>query len=711
MMKKIVKLEREIGSSVLSIETGKVAKQAGGAAIVKYGDTVVLGTVVTDKPRVGIDFFPLTVDYREKMYAAGKFPGGFFKREGRPTGKEILTARMIDRPIRPMFAEGFRNEVQIQIIVLATDLQNDPDVIGIVSAAAALAIAPIPFLGPVAGVRVGRVDGKLIINPTLAQLEYSDIDMVLAGHMDAITMIEVGCNEVSEKDVLDAVEFGHECGIKPICEMLAELRRQAGQEHDWVAPEADTAFLNEIRDKVLADLTVAKRIKGKLERQEAVKAVYNRTIEEYCPEDGDEREFERERGEVKEAVHTVDNRLMRDLILKKSIRADGRKLDEVRDISGEVSFLPRVHGSALFQRGETQALVVCTLGTSRDEQLIEDLLSEYHKKFTLHYNFPPFAVGEARRIMGPGRREIGHGALAERSLSAVLPSPEDFPYTIRLVSEIMESNGSSSMASVCGGSLAMMDAGVPITGAVSGISIGVVLEDDGNYKLLADIIGEEDHYGDMDFKVAGTRQGITGVQLDIKSTGLPLKVMKDALKLSTKCRLHILDEMDKALAEPREKISEYAPRLLTIKINPEKIGKLIGPGGKTIKAIQADTGAQIDIEDDGVVTVSSLDSAAAEKTIEIIRMMTEDVTVGSIYEGKVISIKDFGAFVEIRQGQDGLCHISELDDGYVKSVADVVSMGDMIKVKVIAIDDQGRVKLSRKAALKAEAGGSEGSDS
>jgi polyribonucleotide nucleotidyltransferase len=703
--KMAVKAERAIGGNVLSIEVGKVAKQAHGAAVVRYGDTVVLGTVVTADPRPGVDFFPLTVDYRERMYAAGKFPGGFFKREGRPTQKEVLTSRLIDRPMRPLFPEGFKNEVQIQLIVLTSDLQNDPDVIAMVAAAAAVAVAPVPFLGSVAGVRVGRVDGKFVINPTVAQLEYSDLDMVVSGHKDAVTMIEVGCRELSEEEVADAIEFGHEHGIKPICEMIDHIRKQVGQESDWEAPEKDTAFLKEIHKKTYDDLKKAKTIKLKQERYDAIKAIYDRVIEEYCPEDADE-EPERTPDEVKAAIKTVEEQLFRDTILDGKTRADGRKFDEVRAIDCEVGWLPRVHGSALFTRGETQALVTCTLGTSRDEQIIDDLLAEYSKKFLLHYNFPPFSVGEARRIMGPGRREIGHGALAERSLEAVLPGPEDFPYTIRLVSEILESNGSSSMASVCGGSLALMHAGVPITNAVAGVSVGVVLESEKKYRLLADIQGEEDHFGDMDFKVAGTRDGITGVQLDIKAKGLPHKVMRETLKLARKCRIHILDIMDKAIAKPSAEISQFAPRLLTIKINPEKIGKLIGPGGRSIKAIQAETGAQIDIEDDGTVSIASVDAAAAERARELVERITEDVQIGRIYEGRVASIKDFGAFIEIQEGQDGLCHVSELDENYVKSVTDVVNVGDIVKVKVIAIDEQGRVKLSRKAALQA-AGGSD----
>ncbi len=696
------KVERAIGSSVLTIETGKLAKQASGSAMVRYGDTVVLGTVVTADPRPGIDFFPLMVDYREKMYAAGKFPGGFFKREGRPSSKEVLTARMIDRPMRPLFPDGFVNEVQIQVMALASDMQCDPDIPGLISAAAALAVAPIPFQGPLAGARVGRVDGKLIINPTQAELEYSDMDMVIAGHPDAVTMIESGCRELSEKEIAEAIEFGHKNGVIPVCEMLQELQRHAGKPSDWEAPETDTAFIDEIRSKVLDDLREAKRTTGKQERNDAVKALFDKVVAEYCPEDKSEDEWTRQPEEVKGALSKVEKRLMRDLILDEELRSDGRAMDVVRPITCETEVLPRVHGTALFQRGETQALVACTLGTSRDEQVIDDLLAEYSKKFILHYNFPPFSVGEARRIMGPGRREIGHGALAERCLEAVLPGPEDFPYTIRLVSEILESNGSSSMASVCGGSLAMMDAGVPITGAVAGISIGMVLEDDGRYKLLTDIIGEEDHYGDMDFKVAGTREGITGVQLDIKATGLPLKIMKEALKQARKARLHILDEMDKCISKPRGEISRFAPRLLTLKINPEKIGKLIGPGGKSIKAIQTSTGAQIDIEEDGTVLISCLDADGAQRAYDTVQALTEDVVVGRIYEGKVSSIKDFGAFIEIQEGQDGLCHISELDDNYVKSVSDVVQIGDLVKVKVIAVDEQGRVKLSRKAALQAE---------
>jgi len=695
------KVEREIGANVLAIEVGKVARQAAGAAVVRYGETVTLGTVVAAEPRPGIDFFPLTIDYREKMSAAGKFPGGFFKREGRPTTKEILTMRMIDRPMRPMFPEGFRDEVQVQVMVLSTDTQNDPDVIGFVSAAAAMAVSPIPFGGPLAAVRIGRVDGKFIVNPTRSQLEYSDLDMVLAGHRHAVNMIEVGSRELSEEVIAAAVEFGHQHGVLPICEMLEELERHAGQPKTWEPPAVNVDFIESVRARAYDELRAAKRIPGKQERNAAVKAVYEKLVAEYCPEGAEKPEHTAE--EVTNAVSAAEKQVVREQILKEKQRPDGRGLDVIRPIHGEVGWLPRTHGSALFSRGETQAMVTTTLGTSRDEQIIDDLVEEYSKKFMLHYNFPPFSVGEVRRITGPGRREIGHGALAERSLEAVLPSPDEFAYTIRLVSDILESNGSSSMATVCGGTLSLMDAGVPIKAPVAGISVGMVSDGD-DHVLLADIIGEEDHFGDMDFKVAGTRAGITGIQLDIKMEGLPLARLRTALELARKSRLFILDEMEKVLPAPRAHISEYAPRLLMLHINPEKIGKLIGPGGKSIKALQTETGAQIDIEDDGTVFVSCLSAEGAARAEEAIRRITEDVQVGRIYEGRVRSITDFGAFVEIQEGQDGLCHISELDEAYVRSVSDVVRIGDQVRVKVIAIDEQGRVKLSRKAAMREDAG-------
>ena len=697
----VYKFEREIGESVLSIEVGKIAKQAHGSAVVTYGDTVVLGTVVTGPPREGVDFFPLTVDYREKMSAAGKIPGGFFKREGRPSTNEILTMRMIDRPMRPMFPEGFIDEVQVQVMVLSADLQNFPDVIGFVAAAAAMEVSGLPFAGPLAAVRVGRIEGQFVVNPTKAQMEHSDLDVVVAGHKDAITMIEVGSKEISEKDCYNAIKFGHENGILPICEMLAELKRVAGKKVTWEKPESNEPFIAELKAKFWNDLLAAKGISGKQERGDAVDAVYDKAIAAYCPE-GVEKPLH-DAKKVKACMKILEERLVRTRILNDGVRPDGRKLDQIRTITSEVGWLPRNHGSSLFSRGETQAMVSCTLGTPSDEQIIDDMMEEYKKRFLLHYNFPPFSVGEVRRIGSPGRREIGHGALAERSLEAVIPDAESFPYTIRLVSDILESNGSSSMATVCGGSLALMDAGVPIKAAVAGISVGLV-EEGNKHVTFTDILGEEDGFGDMDFKVAGTRDGITGVQLDIKTTGLKFPILKEALEAARKARLHILDLMDHTLAKPRPEISNLAPRMLRIQINPEKIGKVIGPGGKTIRAIQADTGAQIDIEDDGTVIISSTDGEAAKKALQIVQRMTEEVAIGRIYEGKVISIKDFGAFIEITDGQDGLCHISELDDAYVKSVTDVVHIGDTVKVKVIAIDDQGRVKLSRKQAMREQTG-------
>src|SRR2546423_1566321 len=579
-----IRVEREIGGKTLSIETGTYAKLADGAVTVQYGDTVVFGAVVRADPREGIDFFPLQVDYRERRAAAGKFPGGFMKREGRPTTKEILTARLIDRPLRPLFPKGFMDEVQIHLNVLAFDGQNDPDIFAGIAASSAIAISDIPFITPIAHVRVARINNEFVLNPTVEQLEYSEMDVVVAGTKHFVNMIEVG--------------------------------------------EAIT----------------------------------------------------------------------REAILK-GTRPDGRGFGDIRALHCEVGVLPRVHGSAVFTRGETQAMCSVTLGTSSDEQLVDGLTEEYNQKFMLHYYFPSYSVGEVRPIRGPGRREIGHGALAERSLIAVLPGVEQFPYTVRIISDILESNGSSSMASCCGGCLALMDAGVPITKPVAGISVGLAQEGE-KYELLTDIIGEEDHFGDMDFKVCGTRDGITAIQLDIKTEGITHKIIRDTLHRAKEARMKILEAMAQALPGPRPEISEFAPRLLTIKIDPEKIGKIIGPGGKNIKALQADTGAQIDIEDDGTVYISAVDGKAAERCRDIIEAMTAEVKVGKIYNGRVVSIKEFGAFVEIAPETDGLCHVSELSDRYVDRVTDFVNVGDEVKVKVILIDDQGRIKLSRKEAMK-----------
>jgi polyribonucleotide nucleotidyltransferase len=697
------RVEREIGGRVMVIETGKLAKQADGAALVRYGDTVVLGTVVRAKPREGIDFFPLTVDYREKTYAAGKFPGGFYKREGRPTTKEILTMRMIDRPIRPLFPQGFNDEVQIQTMVLSADQENDPDILAMVSASAALTVSAIPFEGPTCAVRIGRVDGALVVNPTHAQCEVGDLDMIVAGHIESINMIEVGAAEIPEEAICEGCRLAFD-QIRVGCEMIAELSKQCGKEKVWERPETNEELLQKIRSRVENELRQRRTVPGKLERATDVQELYDEVLEEFSPAEAEAPAYER--GEVYNAIHAVDEEVFRDMILSTQTRGDGRGPDDVRPITVEVAPLPRTHGSAIFTRGETQALVVSTLGTVGDEQIVDGLTDEYSKKFMLHYNFPPFCVGEVRRIGAVGRREIGHGALAERSLQAVLPSPEKFPYTIRLVSDILESNGSSSMATVCGGTLALMDAGVPITQPVAGISIGMVHGDD-RQLILTDILGEEDHFGDMDFKVAGTQRGITGVQVDLKMRSLPLDLIPQILEKAKQARIKVLREMLSVLPRPRAEISPYAPRILTIKINPEKIGKVIGPGGKGIKRIESETGATIEIEDDGTVVISCIGMEGAEAARDMVEAIAEDVKLGTIYTGRVAAIKDFGAFVELTPGQDGLCHISELDDGYVESVTDVCNIGDTISVKVIAIDDQGRVKLSRKAALREGEGNGE----
>jgi len=700
-MMQTTRVECEIGGRILVLETGKVGRQADGAVVGSYGDCVVLGTAVHAEPRRGIDFFPLTVDYREKAYAAGKFPGGFFKREGRPTGKEIVTMRMIDRPIRPLFPEGFMNEIQIQAFVLAADPTLDADITAIVSGSAALSLSSAPFQGPIGAVRVGLVDGKLIINPTYEQMEASELDMILAGHKDGINMIEVGAHEVSEQVILDAVSLGFQ-SIQKICAMIADLRARAGKECTWTPPERNEELERIVREKAETELETRRRLPGKLERQQAVKELYDRILDELSPEDAIDPPFDR--SEVKKTIHRVEEEVFRRQTLSTEKRADGRGPEDLRPISCEVGFLPRTHGSALFTRGETQSVVVATLGTARDEQIIDGLAEEYSKKFMLHYNFPPFCVGEARRIMGPGRREIGHGALAERSLEPVLPSVDDFPYTIRLVSEITESNGSSSMAAVCGGTLALMDAGVKISQPVSGISIGSA-HDDEKRVFLTDITGEEDHFGDMDFKVAGTGRGITGIQLDLKERFIAQETIAAVLARAKEARKGILRSMLAVISKPRPDISPYAPRILTIKIDTEKIGAVIGPGGKGIRRIEAESGASVDIEDDGTITVACVEMEGAMLAREMIEQITEGVKVGKIYTGRVASIKDFGAFIELTPGQDGLCHISELSDEYVKSVSDVCRVGDEMRVKVILIDDQGRVKLSRKVVLQEEAAG------
>jgi polyribonucleotide nucleotidyltransferase len=695
----VTKVETQINGRPLSIETGHLAKQADGAVLVRYGETVILATVVSSDPRPGTDFFPLTVDYREKTSAAGKFPGGFIKREGRPSTKETLTARMIDRPIRPLFPLGYFDEVLIQVMVLSADGQNDPDVLAMIGASAALSISSVPFDGPIGAVRIGRVDGKFVLMPTANELDQSDLDMLLAGTDEAVNMIEVGGRELPESTVLEAIELGQKL-IHQIVAIQKELVSKAGKPRQMTLHGLSEELVKQVF--MYADrIRQTKGITGKHERNNAVDAIKKEVIEKFTALNAATGKPANDPMHVAIAFSTVEEKVIRELILSGK-RPDGRDPTTIRPLQCEIGVLPRTHGSAIFCRGETQALVTTTLGTGDDEQIVDGLGEEYAKKFMLHYNFPPFATGEVKRIFGPGRREIGHGALAERSLEPVLPPPEQFPYVIRLVSDILESNGSSSMASVCGGTLALLDAGVPLIRPVAGISIGLVIEG-AREVLLTDILGEEDHYGDMDFKVSGTTQGITGIQLDLKIRGLRHDLIAAALEQARIARLAILEKMQAAIPTHRAQISPYAPRLLTIRINPEKIGKVIGPGGKTIKKIVETTGAKIDIDDDGTVFISALGMQAAEKAREEVERLTEDVKIGKIYNGRVSSVKDFGAFIEVIPGVDGLCHISELSDKYVKNVQEEVKIGQEVRVKVIAIDDQGRIKLSRKQAMRDEA--------
>ena len=706
------KVQREIGGRTLTLETGKVGKLATSCVIATYAGTTVLASCVRANPRVGIDFFPLTVDYRERLPAAGKFPGGFRKREGAPSEKEILTMRMIDRPIRPLFPDGFVDEVQLQCWVMSHDGENDSDVLAGTAASCALAISNAPFEGPIATVRVGRIhtdNGPVfVINPTVSQMEYSDLDLVLSGHADGVNMIEVGAAELPDEVVLQAIEFGY-TQIKEILSLIGELVSLAGVEK---TPGKTVGVPDEIMAQVKKlcekDLTAARQIKGKTERSEKVDALRDALLDCHFQEktSGDVAQWQesvKNRAHAKEAFRLLEKKITRRLVVEKGIRTDGRKFEEIRPLTMEVGVFQRTHGSAMFQRGETQSLVSCTLGTGKDEQIVDGLLPEYSKKFYLHYNFPPFCTGEASRITGPGRREIGHGALAERSLLAILPSAEEFPYTVRIVSDITESNGSSSMASVCGGCLAMMDAGVPIKNTCAGISVGRFTDDnDENEVFVTDIIGEEDFFGDMDFKVSGTREGITGIQLDLKARGLVVSQIEKIFAQAKRGRLHIIDQIESVIAKPRPEISPLAPRLVTIQINPEKIGKLIGPGGKMIRGLQEKWGVTIDVEDDGTVFIAAPNAEAIAGAQAEVEALGAEIKVGTIFTGKVVSLKDFGAFVELAAGTDGMCHISELAPGYVKQVTDVVKLGDIIKVKVINVDDQGRIKLSRKAVLLEE---------
>jgi polyribonucleotide nucleotidyltransferase len=689
------RVECPLGALHLIIETGRWAKQAHGAVVVQYGDTVTLATAVEGEADEGRDFFPLVVDYREKTYAAGKFPGGFIKREGRPTTKEILTSRLIDRPIRPLFPSNYFHEVQVMSVVLSADKENDPDVLSMIGSSAALHLSHIPFLSPTAAVRVGRIGNELIVMPNHTQLEESDLDLVVSGTRQAITMIEGFARELSEENMIQAIMFGHQHIVR-IVNLIEELRQKAGLGPKELPAAAPVNPLKEIfLQRFYQEFRQRKQTTGKQLRADAIREFRDQVFQEFLPEDGEPKYAPEQ---VAAAFNALEERVVRDLILEGK-RIDGRDPKQLRNISCEVGVLPRTHGSAVFTRGETQALVTTTLGTTSDEQRVDGLIEEYSKKFMLDYNFPPFSVGECRPIRGPGRREIGHGALAERSLKAVIPSPDKFPYTIRVVSDILESNGSSSMASVCGGTLSLMDAGVPISDPVAGISIGLVKEKD-RFILLTDIMGDEDHFGDMDFKVAGTGRGVTGIQLDLKIDGINEEIIRATLEQAREARREILKHMLTTLRQPRMNISDFAPRLITIRINPEKIGLLIGPGGKTIKGIQEATGAKIDIEDDGTVFISHLDAAMAEAAKLKVEALTEEVKVGKVYDGRVTSIKDFGAFIEILPGRDGLCHISELDDKYVDKVENVCKVGDHLQVKVIAIDEQDRVKLSRKALLR-----------
>ncbi|MCH2400329.1 MAG: polyribonucleotide nucleotidyltransferase [Pirellulales bacterium] len=691
-----VRVEKQIGNSVLSFETGQLAKQAGAAILAQYGETVVLNAVTSGAPRLGIDFFPLTCDYRERYAAAGKFPGGFLKRESRPSTKETLTSRLIDRPIRPLFPKGYNDEVQCQAIVVSSDRQNDSDVLAMNGVAASLHISPLPFAGPIASVRVGRVNGELIAFPTVTDLEESDLDLIVSGSDESVAMIEGFAKEMPENEMADAIAFAHTV-IRDVISLQRELYEKVQPKKDeFVAPEDDGVDAR-LQAGYFDELRLAKQTSGKQDRADAVAALKKRAQEDLIPDPdaGDAIDGKR----FGAGWHDLEEKVVRDLILA-GTRPDGRDGSTLRDIECHVDILPRTHGSAVFQRGETQSLVTITLGTGRDEQRVEGLVEEYSKKFMLDYNFPPFSVGECRPIRGPGRREIGHGALAERSVKPVVPDPDDFPYTIRVISDILESNGSSSMASVCGATLGLMAAGVPITNPVAGISVGMVKESDDKWTLLTDILGDEDHFGDMDFKIAGTQNGITGIQLDLKITGISQEIILATLSQSRQARIEILRSMLSAISRPREDTSPHAPRILRTKIHPDKIGMLIGPGGKNIRGIQETTGAVIDVEEDGTVTVASANQAWADEALKQIEASTASVQVGKVYDGRVTSIKDFGAFVEILPGRDGLCHISELSTGFVDNVNDFCKMGDEMPVMVIAVDEHDRVKLSRRRALE-----------
>ena len=698
----IQRIEKQFAGRTLSIETGRMARQAAGSTLIRYGDTVILvAATVQDRP-THLPFFPLTVEYREKSYAGGKIPGGFFKREGRPSEKEILSARLIDRPLRPLFPEGFMHETQVACFPLSADQENDADVWGILGASITLNISPIPFNTLLAGARIGRIQGNWILNPTFQQLEYSDLDLVVAGTEEAILMVEGGAIEVTEQEILEGLEVAH-AGIKELIQIQKELLPEVRPpEMEWTPVLPDADLKARVEDLARGRVEEALQLSEKQERSQAMASVQEEILAQL--ESADEEPAD-DAGEIREILRGIEKRTMRERILSQGERADGRLVDEVRPITCEIGILPRTHGSALFTRGQTQSLAVTTLGTSRDEQRIDsiDTSEEVTKSFMLHYNFPPFATGEAKPYRGTNRRETGHGALAERAIQPLLPAYDDFPYTIRVVSDILESNGSSSMASVCGASLSLMAAGVPIKAACAGVAMGLIKEED-RVAILTDILGLEDALGDMDFKVAGTRRGITAIQMDIKIEGLTHEILTEALERARKGRMHILDIMDQTIENPMDDLSEYAPRIISIQINPEKIGEIIGPKGKTIRAIQEESGATIDIDDSGLVKIAAVSGEAGMRAREMIEAIVQEPEVGRIYEGPVKNTTTFGAFIEILPGTEGLCHISELQESRTERTEDVLKKGDITKVKLLAIDEKGRLKLSRKAALAEEAG-------
>ena len=689
----INKVEFELGGRTMTIETGRLAKQANGAVTVRFGDSMVVSTVCSGtEPRLGFDFFPLTVEYREKSYAAGKIPGGFFKREGRPSEKEVLSARGIDRPIRPLFPDDFQSETQCITYVVSHDQKNDTDVLAMTGAGAALAISDVPFQKTVAGVRVGRREGEFIVNPMIQDLEDCDIYITMAGSADSIAMIEGGAREVPEADLIEAIQFGHE-HIKTIVAKIDELKAACGKEtYEYTPVVTDESLTKKVTDIVGSRLDEFNHIADKETRRNEKKKLAKEIVEALA------EEFPENEKDIGTIIHDIDSRSMRDMILKEGKRIDGRNPDDIREITCDVGYLPRAHGSALFTRGQTQALVAVTLGTKFDEQRLDELEGESTKSYMLHYNFPPFSTGETKPIRGTSRREIGHGALAERALFPVIPAETGFPYTLRVVSDVMESNGSSSMASVCGSSLALMDAGVPIKTAIAGIAMGLIKEDD-NVVILTDILGDEDHFGDMDFKVTGSSDGITAIQMDIKMTGLDVAIMEQALQKARQARLFILDKMNATISKHRDQLSEFAPRIITIKINPSKIGEVIGPGGKIIRGIVEETGAKVDIEDDGTVLISSVEAAAGIKAREIIESIVEEPEIGKVYPGVVRRVAPFGVFVEILPGTDGLVHVSELGNGHIRKVEDAYRIGDRFDVKVINIDNEGKVRLSQKVLM------------